>query len=541
MNAARVPLSSGSLAVVFTLTCMLAWVAVVAWLPEPRLLRLVPDDAFYYLRIAEHRARAGAWTFDGTEPTTGFHLLHGFLLASVVSVVDRVGWGELVGTTGLVRIVSALGVLVAGLGALVAHGLLRPLWGRRADLALVLFAAGAYSGVAAFNALESGEVLAATAIALALFVRILSRASPDRAEIEAPPARERLAFLALMAALPLVRTDLIFLSGALVCAGLAATMPAPAGHPGARSVRATLWMGGLSTGLGLAALTLFCVRVTGQLSQDSGRIKRVWQSLASLEPGERIRDAGRILADVARVPFDPGAFGVRDLNASAFALIVPIAAIGVCAARERRAFPSPVRRAAGPGAAVLLAATLQIVMFAAYYGGLASGVQPRWYFSSLLWGILLSLATLLASTTRPWGAATRGVALFLVAAGLLSGGITTARGYWPNQLRFLDSARWLAAQPDERTAAWNAGILSYYSRREVVNLDGVVNSGIADYARRRAVVQYLLDRGVERVVDAREMLKYPYVAATMDVGEFERRFVPVRELDSFIVVWKRAP
>ena len=31
----------------------------------------IPDDAFYYLRLASNFAHSGQWTFDGTSPTSG--------------------------------------------------------------------------------------------------------------------------------------------------------------------------------------------------------------------------------------------------------------------------------------------------------------------------------------------------------------------------------------------------------------------------------------------------------------------------------------
>ncbi len=41
--------------------------------PESVLLAYVPDDAFYYLEIARHLAAGEGSTFDGVNPTTGYH------------------------------------------------------------------------------------------------------------------------------------------------------------------------------------------------------------------------------------------------------------------------------------------------------------------------------------------------------------------------------------------------------------------------------------------------------------------------------------
>lgn len=70
----------------------------------------------------------------------------------------------------------------------------------------------------------------------------------------------------------------------------------------------------------------------------------------------------------------------------------------------------------------------------------------------------------------------------------------------------LAAGRWLAehVNPEERIAAWNAGELSYFSQRTVINLDGLVNSR-SYYERLRtgggATAAYLDEQGVDWVTD----------------------------------------
>ena len=53
------------------------------------LVKMIPDDAFYYLVPARNFATLGRWTFDGVEPSSGFHLLWGYLLASFFHLVPH--------------------------------------------------------------------------------------------------------------------------------------------------------------------------------------------------------------------------------------------------------------------------------------------------------------------------------------------------------------------------------------------------------------------------------------------------------------------
>ncbi|MEZ4312898.1 MAG: hypothetical protein R3F14_33160 [Polyangiaceae bacterium] len=52
--------------------CALAWAALI-WAWEPSYLTLVVDDSFYYLEIARHLAAGAGSTFDGINPTNGYH------------------------------------------------------------------------------------------------------------------------------------------------------------------------------------------------------------------------------------------------------------------------------------------------------------------------------------------------------------------------------------------------------------------------------------------------------------------------------------
>ena len=56
------------------------------------LIGTIPDDAFYYIQMATHRAKDGFWSFDGTHPASGFHLLYGYLLYFITSIFGAIDW-----------------------------------------------------------------------------------------------------------------------------------------------------------------------------------------------------------------------------------------------------------------------------------------------------------------------------------------------------------------------------------------------------------------------------------------------------------------
>jgi hypothetical protein len=75
------------------------------------------------------------------------------------------------------------------------------------------------------------------------------------------------------------------------------------------------------------------------------------------------------------------------------------------------------------------------------------------------------------------------------------------RHWWqPDQY---DAAAWIATNtpPDARIGAFNAGIPAYFSRRPVVNLDGVVNRDAHEALRNCRTSEYIHEIGLEYVSD----------------------------------------
>jgi hypothetical protein len=70
-------------------------------------------------------------------------------------------------------------------------------------------------------------------------------------------------------------------------------------------------------------------------------------------------------------------------------------------------------------------------------------------------------------------------------------------------VEMLDSAHWLAENTDvhDTSAAFNAGILRYFSGRRVVNLDGVINNAAFDALRRQELMDFMRQSNVRFFVD----------------------------------------
>ncbi len=144
-----------------------------------------------------------------------------------------------------------------------------------------------------------------------------------------------------------------------------------------------------------------------------------------------------------------------------------------------------------------LACVLAVIGYVLVYSRNAD-VQ-YWYTASFM----VPCAVLLASLGR----AALGRHLFvpaaLVAAVYAAVGLSIIMAApWPNQIPTKAAALSLRTQDLGATVgAWNAGVLAFYSERDVVNLDGLVNDDVVPYVLSDTLADYVDARGIEYVVD----------------------------------------
>ncbi|MEZ0395261.1 MAG: hypothetical protein ABWK53_02330 [Anaerolineales bacterium] len=176
----------------------------VALLPADSLLNWYSsDDAFYYFKVAENLVSGRGLTFDGLNPTNGFHPLWMLICLPVFSLARF----DLILPLRLLVVVASL--LQAGTGILLARWLRRTLSEGTAGLAAVVWVfAPAIHGVVAQQGLES----AVNALTL---VWLLYLATAAQTEALTP---RRLALIGLAGGLAvLARLDNIFLA-LILCA-----------------------------------------------------------------------------------------------------------------------------------------------------------------------------------------------------------------------------------------------------------------------------------------------------------------------------------
>lgn len=462
------PKSAVNLVVFTSLATYLARVFWVLSQPTVETVKHLPDDAFYYLVLARRMATTGAWTFDGSSPATGFHPLHTALMVSVEHIsVGAPLWQQ-------IAVVGSLSALALAIGAFYLSSVLASRTGTLGVLAggAVLCAPIVVSEVTWL--MEAPWVLLATALTfsvvfdgagrrgllLAFLVGVFG--SMARTDFGLFP-------FALVAGLSLLRADRTQRWRALVCV--------------------------VGAALGLMVFLVQVHDVSGSWIQSSAQMKSFWSEVYGYVPH-------KYLILPAKLLIAPGVLGI----------------LGIVLIQRFRARSEAVEdRKSDLSADAFRLAGLSLTIVAAYlmlYGHNSSAVQP-WYIAPFIAPVVIVVGVTIGALGRGPSTLTLRLSAGVLVLGAVASFTIATAPVWRHQANMMSAGRWLRDHPQPGTvAAFNAGLISYFSGADVVNIDGLVNDDIYEYASQDRLVDYLVERDIRFVLD------YP---AMWTLENYERR------------------
>lgn len=451
---------------------LLGWLGAIAGfaavavccVPLDALLRdLSCDDSFYYGGIARELATTGSSSFDGLHPTNGYHPLWLWLQTPVHWL-----WHDAVAALRATRVLEILLVLLA------ATLWLSALW--RAGLSV---AAAAWLCV---YFVREHELVIGMDAGTAVLMLGAAAFCAGRYLAAGDVGRRRLALLCgvALAAAALARLDQLAFSAALGGWLLLVWWRRRAPDGTRDRLEAALLLGPPVLALGVYLLAnQWCF---DSALPVSGLTKQLWSSGAADAGFERF---ARRLAELLRTR------DVRD------GLVFGAVLVAVSWFRARRLTRGPGDAALLPIATALFALALAKT---AYY---AWTVEPElanyvWYFTSGSLTRYLTIALLLDVLLR-WlrsraatAASVAALSVVAVAAVLqvravvrLADRTTRTMPDW--EMLSHDAVEWLRehAPHEAVVGSFDAGVLGYFRRGPVTNLDGLVNSRAFLEARRR--------------------------------------------------------
>ncbi len=485
-----------------TALAVAASVALLGYLlatPIEVLTDVIPDDSFFYLRIAQFLGAGEGFSFDGFTTTYGFQPLWQLVCGLCSLVVD----GE---PRRLFYLVLGLCVLLhVGTGVLLALFAKRWRGGTAGVLAfalwtlpppLIVWSCGLKENVLfafllALAALQLEGVLRREASRPAHFVRFgvtLGLMCFARVNALIPVLVLLFTLLALPRRVAYARVSMTALSG------LAAAVVAAPWY-----VFAKLYFG---SALPTSGITKFIVAK----AHVEGVWKAQWLSVAHVTRALQ-EVPGQVLATARH------AFGDVSLVLAALGLV---AGAGLLVLRRRAATTAPDPRPKNSSAAWVLAALvsgaffacLANVMFLAPYLGYA-----RWYTVPEYLAIVLALSATAATLLR-FVRVAPGIALLVTVAVLALAAFVFERPRLVSPLprdyytraptsnqQLVEAGLWAAQHvPDDmRVGIWDPGIVSFFSQKRLTSLDPLMNS--LDYQQRAIAdqVAYCREQGIAHV------------------------------------------
>jgi hypothetical protein len=411
------------------------------------------DDAAYYLRVAEHAALGHGFTFDGLSPTNGFHPLWEWLLTGLYRLAP-------VGPETMLRIVWVLQSLLMTASAWLSWRLLRRSVGSwPAALGAVLFMGRLY--YTGRGGMESALLL----LLVLLFLDLAMRWQPQQGMAHSA------AMGALAGVIMLARLDTVFVAGALAAAWSLA--------------------GGGARRRGAMASVVFATAALVVLPYLASNLR---------DFGHLVPISGTLKSSFPHAGWYVAAFSIQGQDALVLLFTTVLCVLFLLTRLAPAAEPEPLLVTA-----LLPALVLGVLVHELYSAMFVKWGVFSWHFVLVRLALALVLPVLLArfaardARRAPalWAAGTALVALASLAPVVKRDWRTDYTQSWTVQA--YEAARWVQQHtpPDAVFAMKDAGNFGWFSRRHVVNLDGIVNTfAYQDSLRAGRFEGFLRSRGV---------------------------------------------
>jgi hypothetical protein len=479
--------------------------------PEETLAFLLYDDAYYYFGVARNLAGGHGSTFDGINPTNGYHPLWCWLLVPVFALVDDPGRA--------VRIIAGAWFVLAAVAPCALWWALRPRTGASgAVMAAALFGLQPVlaAGLSRPNGLETPLYALLVAVAIGRFERVCGTGP-------SPPTLVAMAGLgATLGAVTLARMDGGFLG--VAAAVLLVAHGFRAWGPRAAAGRIGILVG--AAAVVVAPSLMWNVARFDHPVPVSGRVVALVAADERAELGGALSTAnlrrragyglGSVPAQLARGAIQGTAMEKLWIRTGPLGGMAALAAAGtlvtLALARRRRSGPLLTD-------AVALLASFCALHYTLYVGWLWASAET-WY---RLYYFMPEVMLLAAACGAALGPALDAMGSPVVRRSVGAAGLALVAWHLSDHAAKLRTAYeakpgpvaqrhiygWIRERmsPGEVLGARDAGKLGFFSDRPVVNLDGLINDQrLLEALRQDRVAEYVCASPIRYLLYDRPLL-----------------------------------
>jgi hypothetical protein len=471
---------------------------------DESLIGVIPDDAFYYIQLAKHRASGGFWTFDGLSPATGFHFLYGYFLVSIFFIVPEINWRSLYLLVGILASSSL------GLSAFYCAKTIGKLFDRKLILLSMIPFLSLPMLLQSTAMMESWLVVLFAALTIYLITH--SQFMPNVSGL--------ISLFTVGVLGSLARTDYGMLPGMIFCTVL---MLQPF-RQNTILVRSFTVLLGAVCGVMIVIIQNYIL--TGHYTQASAQIKFYWSAIN----GHSFTPIITLLSNIL-VPVSIGKIGI---------IIFWIVSFIIFCFAVFRSIINIQNRPVSLSITIFFACSLTLLGYIFFYRHNSAGLQ-MWYSANLaipsavcltavFYYVLRNKAFLLAKV----------ITIFFLFLAIYRFQFIP----YPHQYGMLQAGLFLKNQSDEyRYGSWNAGIISYFSGKSLINLDGLTNDEIVPYIKSNQLIEYLNLKQIRFLIDYEDMLKRNDLRKRggYDDPRVEKCIKPLFAVDKNFIPWDSSP
>lgn len=465
------------------------------------LTNLLPDDAFYYFQIARHIVLGDGSTFDGGNPTNGYHPLWMVILLPIYALFSVGGTFDIAPIYVSLALLSVFNVITAVILFRLVARITSDIYIQAA--ALLVWVANPFVFTESLNGLE-------TSISLLFLVSFftMTLTALQRNETKYFVWAGVLAGLMMLSRLDLVMYLVAVLLYCVFVYGIRA------------SVRPVLSMG-------LAATVVVAPWFIWNLTHFHMLMTAASNASAYINHLLIVQDNGASAAQAIKAVFySLVVYGIDLFNrtGAAWLLFVGTGA-GLVLLLRREPVEKSVRD-------VLVLGTVFLLGFALLFCANA-GVRftvRSWYFVSFNLFFSLQMAWVLDRLFGVSALKKKALTLFVL---LLLGSYfiswySTLRNQFSNERAMFAMATWMNETLPANTpvGVFNAGVEGYFSHVRVINLDGLVNNSAYEAMKDRKLWSYILDQKIQYIADFELYLTYRY-KSVLDTPDFVHELTPV--------------
>jgi hypothetical protein len=445
------------------------WVSIVNSKIE-LLVRRLPDDSFYYLKLAMSFAETGRWSFDGHTVTSGFHLIYAYVLAGLYAIAAP-------SPEGFVRLALALSIALAVAFDVYLFVRLRRFKSLHLNLGVLSLLSSPLFFINAFTIVEWSMMFFISILFLDTAYQVLVRSESNRSRI--------LTLFLLGVAGSLTRSDFGLVPVSLVAATVLI-------YRGQRSRFAPPFAGLAGAIFGLIIVFGHNYFFSGEVLQSSAKLKAHWATVEGFS-GQLFRS---LMLDSFGVVF----FSIMFLSILLGAVLVVMKRIKLSALVEKKK----------DLIAFFLFSVFAVIGYTAFYSFSSTAGQP-WYNVHVLIPLIVIGAASLGVVERTSTKLLLALAILISAAAAHKEAtfLTRMPSMWTHQSCMYRAQAELKDFGAHRYGAWNTGIVGYFSKAEVVNIDGLVNNEIYPYVIEDRLFTYLAKRNIDYLIDFENMFTEP--------------------------------